>query len=367
MTATDFVMPKLGLTMTEGTVARWGVTPGSRFEAGDIIVVVETDKIAYDVEAPAPGILHAVLVSEGNAVPVGTPIGRWEVGDVEVCLDASAVTKPVVEERAAPPPIGSDQRRIPATTRLAGDRERVLATPYARRLGREAGIDIRSIDGSGPRGRIKAADVIQAIAAHGSRAIVPGPSPGASQPRTVVITVGVEVDFTRLLKLNEDINQGVPNLHAELVHYVALAASRAFDIAGDQLVIGLARGCAGAAGMASVLGRNDCRTLGVLIARSQSATAVDGASQRGTLWIDRAQAGISFLSAEPPDGWSASISVGSVRSEFRPDPEGRPVPAAAVTLVLACRTTGEFDSLSAQSLMGRIRALLETPVLFLAS
>ena len=84
MTATDFVMPKLGLTMTEGTVARWGVAPGSRFEAGDIIVVVETDKIAYDVEAPAPGILHAVLVSEGNAVPVGTPIGRWEVGDVEV-------------------------------------------------------------------------------------------------------------------------------------------------------------------------------------------------------------------------------------------------------------------------------------------
>ena len=77
MTATDFVMPKLGLTMTEGTVARWGVTPGSRFEAGDIIVVVETDKIAYDVEAPAPGILHAVLVSEGDAVPVGTPIGRW--------------------------------------------------------------------------------------------------------------------------------------------------------------------------------------------------------------------------------------------------------------------------------------------------
>ena len=114
MTATDFVMPKLGLTMTEGTVARWGVEPGNRFEAGDIIVVVETDKIAYDVEAPAPGILHAVLVSEGNAVPVGTPIGRWEVGDVEVSLDAPAVIELAVEERAAPPSIGWQESRIPA-------------------------------------------------------------------------------------------------------------------------------------------------------------------------------------------------------------------------------------------------------------
>jgi acetyl/propionyl-CoA carboxylase alpha subunit len=59
MTTTDFVMPKLGLTMTEGTVARWGVAPGSRFAAGDIIVVVETDKIAYDVEAPAPGVTRS--------------------------------------------------------------------------------------------------------------------------------------------------------------------------------------------------------------------------------------------------------------------------------------------------------------------
>jgi pyruvate dehydrogenase E2 component (dihydrolipoamide acetyltransferase) len=368
MTATDLVMPKLGLTMTEGTVARWNVAPGSRFEAGDIIVVVETDKIAYDVEAPAAGVLQAVLVSEGNPVPVGTPIGRWEVGDVEVCPNAPAVTEPVVEEGAASPPsISWEEGRIPATTLPGGDRERILATPYARRLARQASIDVRSIDGSGPRGRIKAADVNRAIAARGSRAVAPAPGAGASQPRTAVITVGVEVDITRLLTLNEDINQGVPTLHAELVHYVALAASRAFDVAGDQLVIGLARSGDGAAGMASVLGRNDCRTLGVLIARSQSATAVAAASMRGTLWIDRAHAGISFLSIEPPAEWSASISVGSMRSEFRPDPEGRPAPAAAVTLVLACRTTGEFDSASAQRLLVRIRALLETPVLFLAN
>jgi len=366
MTATDFVMPKLGLTMTEGTVARWGVAAGSRFKAGDIIVVVETDKIAYDVEAPAPGIFHAVLVSEGNAVPVGTPIGRWEVGDVEVSLDAPAVTEPVVDERAALPPIGSEEMRIPATTRPAGDGERILATPYARRLAREASIDVRSVDGSGPRGRIKAADVNRAIAARRSRAVAPAPSPIAEQLRAAVITAGAEVDITRLLTLNEDINRGVPTLHAELMHYVALAASRAFNIAADQLIIGLASRRDGTAGMASMLRKNDCRTLGGIVARTESVTAVEASSPRGTLWIDRTHEGISFFSADPPDGWSASISVGSVRIEFRPDPEGRPVPATAATLVLACRA-GEFDSASAQNLLGRICALLETPLLLLAS
>ncbi len=364
MTATDFVMPKLGLTMTEGTVARWGVAAGSRFKAGDIIVVVETDKIAYDVEAPAPGILHAVLVSEGNAVPVGTPIGRWDVGDVEVSLNAPAEL--AVEERAAPPPGGSEGMHIAATTRPAGDGERILATPYARRLAREASIDIRTVDGSGPRGRIKAADINRAIAAHGSRAVAPAPSSIAQQSPTIVITAGATVDITRLLTLNEDINRSAPSLHAELVHYVALAASRAFNIATEQWVIGLARGRDGPAAMASLLRNNDCRTLSGIVTRAEIATGFDASSPLGTLWIDRTQEGVSFLSADPPDGWSASLSVGSVRSEFRPDAEGRPAPAAATTLILACRP-GEFDSASAQSFLSRVRGLLETPLLLLAS
>ena len=102
MATTDFVMPKLGLTMTEGTIARWDVAPGKSFARGDIILVVETDKIAYDVEAPAPGVLQAVLVAAGNAVPVGTPIGRWDVGDIKVSLDApdvAAAAEPLAAAR----------------------------------------------------------------------------------------------------------------------------------------------------------------------------------------------------------------------------------------------------------------------------
>src|ERR1700759_1100016 len=103
MTTTDFVMPKLGLTMTEGTIARWDVAPGKSFAQGDIILVVETDKIAYDVQAPAPAIPHEVLVSAGAAVPVGAPIGRWDVGDIKVSLDAPDAAASIEEEPSVAP------------------------------------------------------------------------------------------------------------------------------------------------------------------------------------------------------------------------------------------------------------------------
>ena len=154
-------MPKLGLTMTEGVVARWDVAPGNRFAAGDIILVVETDKIAYDIEAPAPGILEEVLVSAGSAVPVGTPIGRWDVGDIKVSLDAPSA-EAAAEPRVAPSDAGTPLASPATPARSEG--ERILATPFARRLARQAGIDLRSLDGTGPGGRIKAADIERAIA-----------------------------------------------------------------------------------------------------------------------------------------------------------------------------------------------------------
>lgn len=354
-------MPKLGLTMTEGTVARWDVTPGSRFEAGDIIVVVETDKIAYDVEAPARGILQEVLVSAGNAVPVGTPIGRWDVGDVKISLDAPA-TEPLSKPAGATP-VFSDAKAVPATT---GERQRTVATPYARRLAREGGIDLSRVDGSGPKGRIKAVDVNRAIAA-GPPQNPAARAPAFVQSRAAVYTAGLDIDVTALLALNEQINRDLPALHAELAHYIVLAVSRMFDIFPDPLVIGLASGCGGAGGTARVFARDDCRTLRGIVAHVEdSAAAADASSLRGTLWIDPALDGISFLSADPPAGWSASINIGSVREAFRLDSNERPVRAAVTNVVLTCRAA-KFDRTSTQGLLRGIRALLETPLLLLAS
>jgi len=353
-------MPKLGLTMTEGTVARWDVAPGSRFQAGDIILVVETDKIAYDVEAPGPGILQEVLVSEGNAVPVGTPIGRWDVGDIKVSLDA-----PDIEAPAESPPAAA-AAETPVTPRR-GEGARILATPFARRLARQGGIDLRNLNGTGPKGRIKAADVERATAT--GRSTIPPPAAAAvtDQSRAAVYSAGVEIDVTALLALNAQINGDLPELHADLTHYIVLAVAKTSDVFREPPVIGLAASGEGGDGTVSVIASADCRTLRSVVAQIASSAAASGApAPHGTLWIERGLPGISFFAADPPGGWSASLNVGSVRDAFRPDAEGRPVRAALVQIVLTCRAA-DLDPVSAQRLLRRTRELLETPLLLLAS
>ncbi len=169
----DLLMPKLGLTMTEGVLLEWKVAPGDRFARGDILFVVETDKAATDIEAEADGRLAERLVEEGETVPVGQPVGRLtgETGPAEA-TDAVrgqvAASNPAAEENAAivgPSPAspvfvpGS-----PAAPVASGAPARIVATPLARRMAREGGVDLAAIAGSGPRGRIKAADVERAAA-----------------------------------------------------------------------------------------------------------------------------------------------------------------------------------------------------------
>jgi pyruvate dehydrogenase E2 component (dihydrolipoamide acetyltransferase) len=366
MATTDFVMPKLGLTMTEGTIARWDVAPGKSFAQGDIILVVETDKIAYDVEAPAPGVLQEVLVSAGSAVPVGTPIGRWDVGDIKVSLDAPDAAASTKEEpsvaREAPeitPPVPPQQRRA--------DAGRTLATPYARRLARQAGIDLHGLDGSGPRGRIKAADVERAITAKAAATTQTVAPALAQTARAATFSVGVDIDITALLKLADGINNDIPNLHAELGHFVALAAAKLPGIFSAPIVLGFALNRDGGEGTARLLAGADCRTLRGVIAQSQNALAAEeAAAARGTLWIESALEGISFVSADPPSGWAASLVVGAVREGCKPDAEGRAVQSAHLTIVLTAQAS-KLDLQRGQRFLRGLRRLLEAPLLLLAT
>jgi pyruvate dehydrogenase E2 component (dihydrolipoamide acetyltransferase) len=368
MATTDFVMPKLGLTMTEGTIARWDVAPGKSFAQGDIILVVETDKIAYDVEAPGPGVLQEVLVTAGNAVPVGTPIGRWDVGDIKVSLDAPDVAAAAEPEAASASAIAEAGPSVaPVARQPRADGSRTLATPYARRLARQAGIDLRGFDGSGPRGRIKAADVERAIAAKESAPLpsaVPAP---AEASHAATFSAGVDIDITALLALTEQINSDLPELHADLAHFVALAAAKVSGVFSEPLVMGLATSRESGEGASRRLTASDCRTLSGLIAQAKdSVAASDAAATRGTLWIERALEGICFFSADPPSGWAASLTIGAAREAFRPDAEGRAVRAALVTIVLTARAS-HLDPQQAQRLLRGLRHLLEAPLLLLAS
>ena len=369
MTTTDFVMPKLGLTMTEGTIARWDVAPGKSFAQGDIILVVETDKIAYDVEAPAPGVLQEVLVAAGSAVPVGTPIGRWDVGDIKVSLDAPDIAPAAEAEPAAAPTAAKAPAPAPAApaTPRRPDGARTLATPYARRLARQAGIDWRSLDGSGPRGRIKAADVERAIAQKQAAPASPAEAaPVVEAARMATFGAGIEIDVTALLALAEQVNTDLPDLHAELAHFVVLAAAKASDAFPKPLTLGLAANTENGTGEASLLAGADCRTLSGVVGQAKISAATSTAASRGTLWIERAQDGISFFSAEPPAGWSAALAIGTVREAFRPDPESRAVRAALVTIVLTARASA-LGPQQGQRLLRQIRHLLEAPLLLLAS
>jgi pyruvate dehydrogenase E2 component (dihydrolipoamide acetyltransferase) len=362
MASTDFVMPKLGLTMTEGTIARWDVAPGKSFAQGDIILVVETDKIAYDVEAPAAGVLQEVLVAAGSAVPVGTPIGRWDVGDIKVSLDApdaaaAAKEGPSVAPRAPEIPswVPSPQRRV--------DAGRTLATPYARRLARQAGVDLHGLDGSGPRGRIKAADVERAITAKTAAPVQSGAQAAAQTARTATFSVGVDIDITALLTFADEINRDIPDLRPEIAHFVALAAAKVPSVFSAPLVIGFASNNESGEGTVSLLAASDCRTLRGVMAHSKNAEV---AAARGTLWIEPALEGITFVSANPPNGWPALISIGAPREGWKPDANGRAMRAMHLTIVLTAQSSA-FDLQQGQRFLRGLRRLLEAPLLLLAT
>ena len=368
MATTDFVMPKLGLTMTEGTIARWDVAPGKNFAQGDIILVVETDKIAYDVEAPAPGVLQEVLVAVGNAVPVGTPIGRWDVGDIKVSLDAPDIAPAAAEPKLAATPAAADGTSPAAPAPQArADGSRTLATPYARRLAQQAGIDLRGLDGSGPRARIKVADVEHAIAAKRAALRPLALQAPAEASRAGTFSAGVDIDSTALLALVEQINSDLPDLQADLVHFVALAVAKVSGVFSEPPVIGLAANSDAGEGAASHLAAADFRTLSGVIAQAKNSAAVgDTTAPHGTLCIERVLDGISFFSNEPPSGWAASLTIGAIREAFRPDAEGRAVRAALVTIVLTARAS-DLGPQQAQRLLRDLRHLLEAPLLLLAS
>lgn len=186
----QLLMPKLGLTMTEGLLSEWRARPGEAFRAGDVLYVVETEKVANEIEAEADGVLGRVLVAEGETVPVGTPVAELKGGGAADAPTAG----PVVEERGLPvSPARSEPIR--AHGRQCSEEKRIIATPLARRLAKEAGIDLAAIMGSGPRGRIKAGDV-EAAAGQSTQAVAVRPA--ASEPAAMDGAREITPDAMRL-------------------------------------------------------------------------------------------------------------------------------------------------------------------------
>lgn len=163
--AVEIRMPRLNWSQESGTVTRWLRSPGEHIKTGEPLLIVETEKAEIEVEADADGLLH-IVVSESRPLPVGALIG-YLLGEGE--------TAPVVAD--SPPPgeaRAGAELAIVARRESRGNSERISATPIARRIAKEQGIDLALVAGSGPKGSITERDVRRHID-HLAGAGAPGP------------------------------------------------------------------------------------------------------------------------------------------------------------------------------------------------
>ena len=282
--AVEVILPVLGETMDEGTIVRWLVEVGQAVEKGDPLYEVETDKALLEVEAPAAGVLREILEPAGSTVPVLAVVGVISNGDEEVTGQRAEA------ERAAKSPAG------PATAASASKpaspkKDRLVASPRARRLASKHGVDLTELKGSGPGGRIVERDVqahlgaqpaatpmarkyaahhgidlaeatpvprsgkrvtktdVEAVLAKGSHAASDDQLPTATQPlsgiRAVIaermsasahttarVTLTTEVDGTDLVRLREVLNahlDGVPGIKVAYTDVLVAVVARSLE------------------------------------------------------------------------------------------------------------------------------------------
>ncbi|MEO6339482.1 MAG: pyruvate dehydrogenase complex dihydrolipoamide acetyltransferase [Caulobacteraceae bacterium] len=181
----DILMPALSPTMEEGKLAKWNIKVGDNVEAGQIIAEIETDKATMEVEAVDEGVVEAILVPEGaEGVKVNAPIARLK-GEGETASappPAAAAPAPAKAEAPKPAPIAAAAPApAPAQAAPTANGARIFASPLAKRIAKEKGIDLSAIKGSGPHGRILRADVDAAKpgAAPARPTAAPAAAPGA--------------------------------------------------------------------------------------------------------------------------------------------------------------------------------------------
>jgi pyruvate dehydrogenase E2 component (dihydrolipoamide acetyltransferase) len=209
----QILMPALSPTMTEGKLAKWLKAEGDTVSAGDVIAEIETDKATMEVEAVEEGVLGKILVDEGaEGVPVNETIALLlEEGEDKAALDDFKVAKPAAPaasqptpEPAKPAPAPRPEAAAaavaapepaksappppaPAPARSNGG-ERIFASPLAKRMASQAGLDLAAITGSGPHGRIIKIDIEKAL--KGPRPTAP--TPGVSAPPVAIPPTSVE-------------------------------------------------------------------------------------------------------------------------------------------------------------------------------
>jgi pyruvate dehydrogenase E2 component (dihydrolipoamide acetyltransferase) len=409
----DLLMPKLGLTMKEGVIAEWMKSPGQAFAQGDVLVVVETEKIAYEIEAESPGVLHEIVVGNGGLAPVGSVIARWKTneaagkGSGKASSAAVKTGAPAPERRPTEPVPGAST--IPA--RAGTDTgSRIRSTPLAQRYAREHGIELTGVRGTGPSGRIKLADVEAAadrpkrIRTAEAPKAAPAADPGSHVPANRVqaaiarrltsvkqevphfyLAAEAEVSSTLALRKSLKSTKGYP--HVTINHVVIAAVGRALlDLPqANRIWID---------GQYAVYSSTDVGIavhtpggLFVPILRDAGRASLDAVARESAQLVEKARAGnlealdniggaisvsnagmynVTYLTPIINPGHSSILGIGSVRQVFRPDANGQPSLRNEMGLVLACDHR-VFDGVSGLEFLNCVIAYLEDPLRLLVN
>jgi pyruvate dehydrogenase E2 component (dihydrolipoamide acetyltransferase) len=418
----SLLMPKLGLTMTEGIVAEWSVQVGKPFKAGQCLYVVETDKVATEIEAPADGVLLETQVAVGQTAAVGTVLAYWEPSTnsqskgAPLNLVPDSIPPPASEPNAQPAidheamtpqamiPASSSPSLQPEGSSRSG--ERIIASPYARKRAREVGVPLTSVAGTGPGGRIVARDIDAAI----KRAVPSAPSAVPSAPSALVGSGNLiepsnrqkliaqrltqskqeiphfylfrDIDVTELLHFRKKLNSGETESRISMTHLitraVALAlgkhpeANRIWTQDGirtfDQIDIGIAvdtdRGLVAPAlmdiGSVPLLGLVE--RVETLISNARSGRLSSTPTANPVITISNAgMHNVTYMASIITPGESMILGVGGIKPVFRPDENEQPTLRQEMGVVLSVdhRVLNGVDALK---FLNTLSQFLEKPL-----
>ncbi|MCY6383028.1 dihydrolipoamide acetyltransferase family protein [Hoeflea prorocentri] len=224
---TEVIMPKVDMDMDAGTIAAWHVQEGEQVEKGAALFDIETDKAAMEVESPASGALHYVSAQPGDIVQIGGRVA-WIFAEGEAVEPPENGSQQEPAETSAP----KQDSGIPATPNGAPKHlpaaagEKTHATPLARRMARTSGVDLSSIAGSGPRGRITRKDVEAAAATPVSTAAPTDADRQADASRARLDALGIVYDAVGVDRMRARIAERLTTSKATVPHFYLEADCR---------------------------------------------------------------------------------------------------------------------------------------------
>lgn len=245
--AVEIIMPKLGMGMKEGTVVEWLKKKGDKVEKGESIVVISSDKIEKDIEAPDSGVLLEVAAEEDDTIAVGEAIAYIGESGEQVGSAAISEKQPITTVKEAAVAAETTTERPPINMQL-----KVRVSPAARKLAKAAGIDVNTIKGTGPQGRVTKEDIekitqkqeqvaaeLKSAEVNGSEAVTTKQVTGmrkviaermiSSIQQSAQLTIHMRADVTEMLALRKKINNGRESTPLTVTDFIAGAVVQALQ------------------------------------------------------------------------------------------------------------------------------------------